>query len=55
MVKEPTYNKFYEMPIQVISYISDFSASDYYSPKTLNGRVNILKFKLCHRYCKEIL
>ena len=53
MVKEPTYNKFYEMPIQVISDTPDFSASDYYSPKTLNGRVNILKFKLCHRYCKE--
>ena len=53
MVKEPTYNKFYEMPIQVISDISASDYSDYYSPKTLNGRVNILKFKLCHRYCKE--
>ena len=30
-------------------------AKQYYNPKTLNGRVNILSFKLCHRYCIKCL
>ena len=53
MVKEPTYDKLYQMPIEVIHKDSSFSGANEYSQNTLNGRVNILKFKLCHRYCIE--
>ena len=53
MVIEPNFNKFYEMPIEVIPQPTNFEASNYYEPQTLDGRVNILKFKLCHKFCKE--
>ena len=53
MVIEPNFNKFYGMPIEVITRPTNFEASNYYEPETLDGRVNILKFKLCHKFCKE--
>ena len=60
MVHEPDYTKFYEMPIYTFSYrVSDkadsYDATGYYEPKTFDGRTNILKFKLCHRYCVECM
>ena len=58
MVKEPDYNTFYSMPKEIINYAanddnakSDYDASSYYERKTFDGRTNILKFKLCHKYC----
>ena len=32
---------------------NSYDGSNYYQAKTLDGRTNILKFKLCHKYCIE--
>ena len=61
LVKEPDFDKFYSMPNSEGSYKSntfsgdEFDEKNYYSPRTLNGRVNKLYFKLCHRYCIECM
>ena len=62
MVKEPDYNTFYSMPKEIINYAanddnakSDYDASSYYERKTFDGRTNILKFKLCHKYCIDCI
>ena len=56
LVKEPDYNTLYNSAHDVKTVLSSLSNDDnvknnYYKPKTLNGRTNILSFKLCHRYC----
>ena len=56
MVKEPSFDNFYGSAIKVIDdKLNDVNAKNFYKPKTLNGRVNILSFKLCHRYCIKCL
>jgi hypothetical protein len=56
MVKEPSFETFYGSAHNVIDNIlNNVDAKQYYNPKTLNGRVNILSFKLCHRYCIKCL
>ena len=59
MVEEPDYDTFYSMPntTETIlkSGISDFNEKQYYHPKILDGRVNILKFKLCHTFCIDCI
>ena len=52
LVKEPDFNTFYGSAINTIdTLLNGVNAGDYYTPETLNGRVNILSFKLCHKYC----
>ena len=51
LVKEPDYATFYDMPNEVIDIPDNYNAEQYYQRKTLDGRTNILKFKLCHNYC----
>ena len=53
LVKEPDYDSFYDSPKNTMTVSLDDNTvkSNYYHPKTLNGRTNILKFKLCHKYC----
>ena len=54
MVKEPDFDSFYNSAHKVKDDIlKRVNAKNYYKPKTLNGRVNILSFKLCHKYCIE--
>ena len=56
MVKEPDFDTFYGAANKVIDdKLNSVNAKNYYQPKTLNGRVNILKFKLCHRFCIECI
>ena len=54
LVKEPSFDNFYGSAHKVID-VNYVNAKSYYSPKTLNGRVNILSFKLCHKYCIKCL
>ena len=52
MVKEPDFDTFYSSAHNVIDdKLNSVDASNLYKPKTLDGRVNILKFKLCHKFC----
>ena len=52
MVKEPNFETFYDSAVKVKNvHLDGVNAQSFYKPKTLNGRVNILSFKLCHRYC----
>ena len=51
MIKEPDYETFYSIPNSTFNNPKNFDASQYYEPKTFYGRINILKFKLCHKYC----
>ena len=51
MVKEPDFNTLYSSAHNLINVNMNFDASQYYTPKTFDGRTNILKFKLCHRFC----
>ena len=59
LVHEPDYNKFYDMSLYHFGKIekkddsNSYDGSNYYQAKTLDGRTNILKFKLCHKYCIE--
>ena len=56
LVKEPSFDNFYGSAHNVIDDVLNYvNAKSYYSPKTLNGRVNILSFKLCHKYCIKCL
>ena len=60
MVEEPDHDTLYSM---ANSYTENsragttqsFNTKNYYTAKTLNGRVNRLYFKLCHRYCIECM
>ena len=47
IIKEPDYSMFYSTEI---SSISD-NAFNYYTPQIFYGRINTLKFKLCHKFC----
>ena len=51
MVKEPDFDTLYSSAHNLINVNMNFDASQYYTPKTFDGRTNILKFKLCHRFC----
>ena len=55
MVKEPDFTTFYSMPYEVEDKKAegkeDITESNFYTRNTLDGRVNILKFKLCHKFC----
>ena len=52
MVKEPTYANLYSSAIGVWNKPEDANGGESeYERNILNGRVNILKFKLCHKYC----
>ena len=60
LVKEPSYSTFYSTAIEYQTVNKkdtnpDYSCELYYNPQTLNGRVNKLYFKLCHRYCIECM
>ena len=55
LVKEPDYDTLYNSAHYVKNVLSSLDdntiKNNYYKPKILNGRTNILSFKLCHRYC----
>ena len=52
MVKEPTYENLYSSATNVWDSLNNNNdEKDYYTRNILNGRVNILSFKLCHKYC----
>ena len=51
MVKEPDYVTFYSTSIFQFSSPSNYDGSQYYKQNIFEGRTNILKFKLCHKYC----
>ena len=52
IVKEPDYSSFYSNDyICNLKESGTLDISNYFVPKTLYGRINTLKFKLCHRYC----
>ena len=55
IVKEPSYSTFY--PSDTVDYPSNFDASTDFeaSRKTLYGRTNRIKFKLCYQYCNHCL
>ena len=55
IVKEPSYSTFYSS--DTVDYPSDFDASTDFeaSRKTLYGRTNRIKFKLCYQYCNHCL
>ena len=60
MVEEPDHDTLYSMANSYDTYTKagsseSFNTKDYYTAKTLNGRVNQLYFKLCHRYCIECM
>ena len=55
MVKEPDYDTFYDMPDKVFNNPENYDGSNYYTEHTLDGRVNILWFKLCHRFCIDCI
>ena len=50
-VKTPEYTKLYESAKTVKNFPDNYDGSSYYQSKILEGRVNYIKFKLCHRYC----
>ena len=49
IIKEPEYSTFYNNAQQTFGDTEDLSR--YYNPKIFYGRINKLKFKLCHKYC----
>ena len=56
IAKEQNYNDFYQPGIYLLNskYSGDIDhdLSTYFRPRYFYGRVNTLKFKLCHQYCK---
>ena len=56
IAKEQDYNDFYQPGAHLLntkySGDNDYDLSAYFRPRYFYGRVNILKFKLCHQYCK---
>ena len=57
MVKEKDYDTFFGTAIlnKAVGLEDNTIKNNYYKPKILNGRTNILSFKLCHKYCIECL
>ena len=56
LVKEPNFAVFDNTSYNTDnSHLNDINPSQYYQPKTLEGRTNILSFKLCHKFCIDCL
>ena len=60
MVEEPDYDTFYSKPNNVINKTKincneNPDPKNNYRSKTFNGRVNILYFKLCHKFCENCI
>ena len=51
IIQEPEYSIFYENANNVINYPSNEDQSSNFEQKTFEGRINTVKFKLCHEYC----
>ena len=52
LIKEPDYSLFYNNYPDLVNGSSS-NLNEYFIPKILGGRINTLKFKLCHNYCKS--
>ena len=56
IAKEPNFNTFYTIYTETYKkYDSSTNVASFFEPKIFYGRVNTLKFKLCHNYCKTCL
>ena len=52
IVKEPNFTTLYESAhVNIDDLLNSVKAEEFYTPKTLDGRTNILQFKLCHKFC----
>ena len=49
ILTEPEYSSFYGNAHQTLG--DSDNLAEYFSQKKFYGRINILKFKLCHKYC----
>ena len=55
IVTESDYNNFNKYPIKILNFSSISSTNEeeknFFQPKYYYGKVNTIKFKLCHEYC----
>ena len=56
IIKESDYSKFNNYPITILSFSSGDSNINedeeiYFQPQYFYGKINKVKFKLCHKYC----
>ena len=56
IVKESDYSNFNKYPITILNFTSENSninedEENYFQPQYFYGKINTVKFKLCHKYC----